>query len=53
MVVQAIHDRQFYLVTTNAFDRGVRERMDAILTRRNPDFPDILVMSQEESDARR
>lgn len=53
MVVQAIRDRQFYLVTTNAFDRGVRERMDAILTRRNPDFPDILVMSQEESDARR
>jgi NAD(P)-dependent dehydrogenase (short-subunit alcohol dehydrogenase family) len=53
LVVQAIRDRQFYLVTTTAFDRGVRERMDAILTRRNPDFPDILMMSQEESDARR
>lgn len=53
MVVQAIRARQFYLVTTTAFDRGITERMEAILTRRNPDFPDILAMSQEESDARR
>lgn len=53
MVVAAIRDRTFYLVTTTAFDRGVRARMEAILSRRNPDFPDILTMSQEESDARR
>ncbi|MBW6493330.1 MAG: SDR family NAD(P)-dependent oxidoreductase [Burkholderiaceae bacterium] len=53
MVLRAIRERTFYLVTTTAFDRGVRERMDAILNRRNPDFPDILTMSQEESDARR
>ncbi|WP_323039002.1 SDR family NAD(P)-dependent oxidoreductase [Gemmobacter sp.] len=52
MVVQAIRDRQFYLVTTTAFDRGVQERMDAILTRRNPQFPDILTLSQEETHAR-
>jgi len=52
MVVNAIHARQFYLVTTTAFDRGVTERMQAILERRDPDFPDILVMSQEETNAR-
>lgn len=52
MVVQAIRARQFYLVTTTAFDRGIRERMDAMLTRRNPDFPDILALSQEETDGR-
>jgi NAD(P)-dependent dehydrogenase (short-subunit alcohol dehydrogenase family) len=52
MVVKAIHARQFYLVTTTAFDRGVKERMEAILERRDPDFPDILVMSQEETNAR-
>lgn len=52
MVVNAIHARQFYLVTTTAFDRGVKERMEAILERRDPDFPDILVMSQEETNAR-
>lgn len=52
MVVQAIRARQFYLVTTTAFDRGIRERMDAMLTRRNPEFPDILALSQEETDGR-
>lgn len=53
LVVQAIRDRTFYLVTTGAFDRGVRERMEAILARSNPQFADILAMSQEDSDARR
>ncbi len=52
MVVNAIRERLFYLVTTKAFDRGIRERMEAILERRDPEFPDILVMSQEEIDAR-
>jgi len=52
MVVGAIRERRFYLVTTTAFDRGVRARMAAILERRNPDFPDIADMAREDIDAR-
>jgi hypothetical protein len=52
MVVQAIHDNQFYLLTTLAFDRAVRSRMEDILARRNPSFVDQLQLSMEDNDAR-
>jgi NAD(P)-dependent dehydrogenase (short-subunit alcohol dehydrogenase family) len=52
MVVQAIHDNQFYLLTTSAFDRAVRSRMEDILARRNPNFVDQLQLSKEDNDAR-
>ncbi|WP_187972555.1 SDR family NAD(P)-dependent oxidoreductase [Aquibium microcysteis] len=52
MVVRAIRLRIFYVVTTRAFDRGVRERMESILDRRNPDFTEILAMSKEDADGR-
>jgi NAD(P)-dependent dehydrogenase (short-subunit alcohol dehydrogenase family) len=48
-VIQAIRDRQLYAVTTTAFDDAVRERMDAILQRRNPNFPDLLTLSRRDS----
>lgn len=48
MVVNAVRSRRFYLVTTSAFDRGVKARMEAILSRENPVFPDIMTLSQEE-----
>jgi NAD(P)-dependent dehydrogenase (short-subunit alcohol dehydrogenase family) len=52
MVVQAIHDNQFYLLTTAAFDRAVRSRMEDILARRNPSLVDQLQLSKEDNDAR-
>jgi NAD(P)-dependent dehydrogenase (short-subunit alcohol dehydrogenase family) len=49
MVLQAIRGRQFYVVTTPAFDGAIRERMEAILERRNPRFPDLLALSKLDS----
>jgi hypothetical protein len=48
-VLQAIRDEQFYAITTTAFDDAIRERMDAILHRRNPKFPDLLTLSKRDS----
>ncbi|MDX3909575.1 MAG: SDR family NAD(P)-dependent oxidoreductase [Sphingobium sp.] len=39
MTFDAVRDNQFYLLTTPHFDGHIRERMDAMLGRRNPDFP--------------
>lgn len=48
-VLQAIRDEQLYAITTTAFDDAIRERMDAILHRRNPNFPDLLTLSKRDS----
>ena len=48
-VLQAIRTRQLYAVTTSAFDDAVRERMEAILERRNPQFADLLTLSKRDS----
>jgi NAD(P)-dependent dehydrogenase (short-subunit alcohol dehydrogenase family) len=48
-VLQAIRDEALYAITTTAFDDAIRERMDAILQRRNPNFPDLLTLSQRDS----
>lgn len=48
-VFQAIRDRKLYAVTTSAFDDAIRERMDAILERRNPNFADLLTLSKRDS----
>ncbi|HEX5369085.1 MAG TPA: SDR family NAD(P)-dependent oxidoreductase [Dehalococcoidia bacterium] len=37
IVLQAIKDRQFYILTHEDYDDVIRERMDNILARRNPD----------------
>lgn len=52
ITMDAIRARQFYAVTTTAFDAGVRERMESILTRKNPEFLDIMAMSKDEVRAR-
>jgi NAD(P)-dependent dehydrogenase (short-subunit alcohol dehydrogenase family) len=52
MVVDAIKDEQLYLITTEAFDDAIRDRMECILARRNPVFPDVLALSQKDIDAR-
>jgi NAD(P)-dependent dehydrogenase (short-subunit alcohol dehydrogenase family) len=51
MVVAAIRDRQFYLVTGRAFDGAIRDRMKDILERRNPTPVDLLALSQSDIDA--
>ncbi|TDN61965.1 SDR family NAD(P)-dependent oxidoreductase [Paraburkholderia sp. BL10I2N1] len=48
-VVGAIRDRQLYVITTRAFDGAIRERMESILERRNPEFPDLLALSKLDS----
>lgn len=48
-VLQAIRNEQLYAITTTAFDDAIRERMDAILHRRNPKFPDLLTLSRRDS----
>jgi hypothetical protein len=52
MVVGAIRDERLYLLTTDAFDDAIRDRMECILARRNPVFPDVLALSQKDNDAR-
>jgi NAD(P)-dependent dehydrogenase (short-subunit alcohol dehydrogenase family) len=48
-VLQAIRDEELYAITTTAFDDAIRERMDAILQRRNPNYPDLLTLSKRDS----
>jgi NAD(P)-dependent dehydrogenase (short-subunit alcohol dehydrogenase family) len=52
MVAKAIRDRQFYLVTTTAFDEAIRYRMEDILERRNPTPVDLLALATGEVNAR-
>ncbi len=52
MVHRAILENRFYVLTTDAFDDGIRERFESILARRNPNFPDLLALSQKESAQR-
>lgn len=53
MVVGAIRDNQFYLVTTTAFDHATKTRTDDLIARRNPQFVDTLTLSKEDNDARK
>jgi NAD(P)-dependent dehydrogenase (short-subunit alcohol dehydrogenase family) len=52
MVVGAIRDERLYLLTTEAFDDAIRDRLECILARRNPAFPDVLALSQKDNDTR-
>lgn len=56
-VADLVHDgvvnNTFYVLTTDAFDVGIRERSEAILARRNPEFTSLLSMMTSESDSRR
>ena len=45
-------DNQLYVLTTDSFDGAVRERMAAILARRNPDFASLLQLSTREAAER-
>ena len=52
MVCDAIAANQLYCLTTDAFDSAIRDRSDCVLARRNPQFSDLLTLSQNESAAR-
>jgi len=43
---------QLYVLTTDSFDAAIRDRMDAILARRNPDFASLLQLSTREATER-
>jgi len=48
MLHQAVLDDQFYLLTTDKFDSPIRNRMEAILARRNPRFPSLVELSKSD-----
>ena len=41
MLYQAIIDRQFYVLTSSAYDGMIRDRFEALIARRNPTFVDV------------
>lgn len=47
-----VHDR-LYQITTASFDDAIRDRMSAILERRNPVFPSLLDLSRRDGAATR
>jgi hypothetical protein len=47
-VYRAVLDNQLYLLTTDSFDGSIRDRLDAILERRNPDFASLLELSRRD-----
>jgi NAD(P)-dependent dehydrogenase (short-subunit alcohol dehydrogenase family) len=48
-VLQAVLANQFYLLTTSAFDDAIRDRVQAVLERRNPEFASLLSLVQRDS----
>ena len=50
-VFKAIRARQFYVITTTGYDDALRDRMNWILKRQNPQFPDIRSMYKRNSKA--
>lgn len=47
----AVCENRLYLITTNRFDDAIRERFDAVLARRNPEFSDLLSLSKRDTRA--
>jgi NAD(P)-dependent dehydrogenase (short-subunit alcohol dehydrogenase family) len=50
-VAEAIRAERLYQFTTTSFDDAIRDRTEAILARRNPEFPDLLSLSKRDSRA--
>jgi NAD(P)-dependent dehydrogenase (short-subunit alcohol dehydrogenase family) len=48
---EAIRAERLYQFTTTSFDDAIRDRTEAILARRNPEFPDLLSLSKRDSRA--
>lgn len=50
MVFDAMERRQFYLLTSDNYDNSIRERAEAMLARRNPQFESLLALSKVDID---
>lgn len=50
MVFDAMQRRQFYLLTSDKYDPQIRERAEAMLERRNPEFESLLALSRVDID---
>ncbi len=50
MVLDAMDRRQFYLLTSDNYDNSIRERADAMLGRRNPEFESLQALSKVDID---
>ncbi|MCC4114875.1 SDR family NAD(P)-dependent oxidoreductase [Aromatoleum toluclasticum] len=48
LACQAVLDERLYVLTTDSFDDAIRERMTAILERRNPAFATLLALSRRD-----
>jgi NAD(P)-dependent dehydrogenase (short-subunit alcohol dehydrogenase family) len=45
---EAVRERRFYQITTPHYDEPIRDRIDAVLNRRNPEFARLLDLSKRE-----
>jgi NAD(P)-dependent dehydrogenase (short-subunit alcohol dehydrogenase family) len=50
-VFDAVREQRLYQLTTPNYDDAIRDRVDAILTRRNPEFPNLLDLSTRDRRA--
>lgn len=48
LVHGAVLDNRLYVLTTESFDASIRDRLEAILERRNPDFASLLELSRRD-----
>jgi len=48
LVHRAVLDNRLYVLTTESFDGSIRDRLEAILERRNPDFASLLELSRRD-----
>ena len=47
-VFEAVRNNQFYALTTRGYDDAIRDRMEAVLKRSNPDFAGLLEMTKRD-----
>jgi NAD(P)-dependent dehydrogenase (short-subunit alcohol dehydrogenase family) len=47
-VFDAVRENRFYQITTPLYDDPIRDRIEAVLARRNPEFPRLLDLSTRE-----
>ena len=47
-VFDAVREQRFYQITTTSYDDAIRQRAEALLSRRNPEFPDLLDLSTRD-----
>jgi NAD(P)-dependent dehydrogenase (short-subunit alcohol dehydrogenase family) len=47
-VFEAVRNNQLYVLTSTNFDEAIRDRTEAVLARRNPDFASLLELSKRD-----